>query len=462
MPKKGFDEQRKANILKAQMPKAQTGRAKKRNSGKPLIFGIIAVISGTLGASLALALASSPFRHSASALPNNSQNITTIIPTNLDRPVNILVLGVDSAGYNHIGSYTPVEALSGNSDTMLLIRILPKTHQVNVLSIPRDTRVEIPGFGPDKINAANVDGGVSLSAKTVSGMLRDIPIDRYIRVDTEGFTHLVDALGGVEINVPKPMDYVDRTQKLHIHFLTGRQVLNGKQLQEYVRFRHDELGDIGRVQRQQEIVKALLHKLIQPYNLGKLQQILQVFQQNIDSDLSLGEMFAIAQELKGIDRNHFNLVMLPGRFSQEKEYKSSYWIANNQATDLLLTRYFDAKIPTDASTSSLPTASSTTDKASKTMQIAVANATNHPELAEKVVRFLTSRGFNNVYMIDREINAILDSTQETQIIAQQGNPDFANLLKQEIGIGQVQVAATGDIYSDVTLVVREDMIAKFK
>jgi len=434
---------------------------KAKNLKKFFLYGIIVFISGISGASFALVLASSPFRHSATALPNSSKSITNIIPTQIDRPVNILVLGIDNSGHPHQGGFTPVEALSGNSDTMLLIRLLPKTHQVNVLSIPRDTRAEIAGVGADKINAANVYGGVPLAVSTVSQLLRDIPIDRYIRVDTEGFIHLVDALGGVEVNVPKAMNYVDRSQNLNIHFVAGKQTLNGQHLQEYVRFRHDALGDIGRVQRQQEVIQALMHKLIQPDTLGKVQQLLQIVQQNLDTDLSLGEMLAIYHVLTGVDRYHLNMVMLPGRFSQENEYDSSYWLENPQAADALLARYFDVSIPMEVA-KDIQQLPNQQGQGSKTIQLAIVNDTGRSDINEKAIRFFRNRGFRNVYITDHEIDLMLESTDKTQIIAQQGNPDMANLVKKEIGVGQVQVSATGDLYSDVTVIIRKDFATKLK
>ncbi|PZV15116.1 MAG: LytR family transcriptional regulator [Pseudanabaena sp.] len=439
----------------------QADQKKPKAARKLLVYLIIAFISGISGASFALVLASSPFRHTTAVLPNSSKSITTIIPTQIDRPVNILILGIDNSGHPHQAAFTLGEALSGNSDTMLLIRLLPKTHQVNILSLPRDTRAEIPGVGADKINAANVYGGMPLAASTVSQLLRNIPIDRYIRVDTEGFIHLVDALGGVEVNVPKAMKYVDRSQNLNINFVAGNQTLNGQHLQEYVRFRHDALGDIGRVQRQQEVLQALLHKLIQPDTFNKVQQLLQIVQQNLDTDLSLGEMLAIYHVLTGVDRYHLNMVMLPGRFSLNNEYDSSYWIENTQATDTVLTRYFDVSIPTEV-TQDDQQLTTQKSQASKTIQIALVNATGQSDINEKAIKFFRNRGFSNVYIADHEIDSMLESTGKTQIIAQQGNPDIANLVKKEIGVGQVQVEATGDLYSDVTVIIREDLATKFR
>ncbi len=416
-------------------------------------WGLLIFLGTTSGAALALVFKATPLKNRSTSLADAS-SLTSLVPTTLNRPVNILVLGIDNAGHAHPGVAPSAEALAGNSDTMLLVRIDPATHRVNILSIPRDTLVQLSGK-TDKINDANMQGGVTLAAQSVKQLLGGIPIDRYVRIDTESFVQVVDALGGVEVTVPKPMDYVDKSQHLSIHFLPGRQTLNGQHLQEYVRFRHDEWGDIGRVQRQQEVLKSLLKTLTQPATLGKLPQLLQVIQANVDSDLSIGDLLALSQVLKDVDLHHqINMVMLPGRFSRSDEYPLSYWISDPQATAAVLARYFDPSLPS-GSTNPQPIVATPPDQ----VAIAVENATSQPELADQMIALLKSRGFTNVYLTDHEIDA--NAAQDTtQIIAQRGNPDVAATVQQAIGSGQVQVAATGDLSSDVTVVIKPDFAAK--
>lgn len=409
------------------------------------IFAILFCLSG--GGALAFLMKATPFHHGHN--PKSLSN--SIIPTNLDQPVNILVLGIDNSGHPHSATnFSSKEALSGNSDTMLLVRLLPATHQINILSIPRDTLVQLPGIGNDKINDANMKGGAQLAVQTVSHLLNDIPIDRFVRVDTESFTQIVNALGGVEVNIPKPMKYVDETQHLYIHFQSGRQVLNGQQLQEYVRFREDALGDIGRIQRQQEVLKILLHKLWQPSTVGQLPQLIKAVHDNVDADLSVGEMLGIAQFLTSLDRQHVNMVMLPGRFSRQNEYALSYWIESPKTADPILVRYFGA--------SAKQVDTNNTDFSK--IWLAVANGTGKPGAAAKTVAWLRKHGFNKAYTTNREISSVTVPLAETQIIAQQGNPDAANAVKTALGLGQVQVVSTGDIGSEVTVVVGADLASQ--
>ncbi|MDR9893784.1 LCP family protein [Aetokthonos hydrillicola Thurmond2011] len=386
-----------------------------------------------------------------SRLPHSRGRLTGLIPTNLKDPVNILILGIDNSGHPHQGKFTPAEALAGNSDTMLLVRLEPDTHKINVLSIPRDTLIHLKGVGIDKINDANVRGGPKQAAEAVHDLLDGVGIDRYIRLDTEGFIHLVDALGGVEVTIPEKMDYVDHTQKLNIHFSPGRQRLNGQHLQEYIRFRHDRLGDIGRVQRQQQVLKEILHTLLQPASLGKIPQLLEVVKDNVDSDLSVNEMLGIAHTLMVSDRQHMHLVMLPGRFSRRSEYKLSYWIHDPKVTSSIVSRYFNINTTQELSKNS--------DLTEPSLKIAVANGTGVPRNGEIVVSFLRKHGFRNAYATN--INTITN-TQNTQIIAEHGNPDSANTVSSVLGTGEVQVASVGDILSDVTIVVGPDLVEKLR
>ncbi len=422
----------------------------------PFYLGMITLISIASGAFFSLLLNLTPLKnYAASHLPHSPASLTGFIPATLEHPVNILILGIDNSGHPHQGKFTPAEALAGNSDTLLLVRLLPDSHQINILSIPRDTLVHLPDIGIDKINDANVRGGPKMAAETVSQLLNGVTVDRYIRVDTEGFIHLVDALGGVEMNVPKKMDYIDHTQHLNIHFSPGRQKLNGQHLQEYVRFRHDALGDIGRVQRQQEVLREILRTALQPGTIAKVPQIMQVVKENVETDLSVEEILAIAQTVATNNRHQMHLIMLPGRFSSNKEYKRSYWISDPDATASIISRYFDVQTPSalDSEVNSV---------APQTLRIAVENATKQPEVEKTVVSILKKHGFRNVYVTHHEIDTGVDSGGRTQIIAQHGNPEAANAVSSTLGTGQVMVASVGDILSDVTVVIGADLANKLK
>ncbi len=311
-----------------------------------------------------------------------------------------------------------------------------------MLSIPRDTQVDSPELTIQKINQANADGGPALAARIVSSTLNDVPIDRYVRVTTDAFRELVDLVGGVEVFVPYPMRYVDKTQQLDISLDPGWQLLDGEQAEKFARYRHDKYGDIGRVQRQQVLLKALRQRLISPAILPRLPQLLRVMQKYVDTNVSLEEMLALANFGLKLDRADIQMVMLPGHFSDSRQY-SSYWILDRKGRDRVMRDFF-AVDGNDFARE--------TNRAEDNIRIAIQNASGEANMSRRVAQYLKTLGFNNIYIVkdwpDRE--------RQTQIIVQQGDIDAAKRLKDKLGLGNIESASTGDIESDITLRIGED------
>ncbi|WP_439566196.1 LCP family protein, partial [Gloeocapsopsis crepidinum] len=269
----------------------------------------IAMLSATAGALLAVSLSSTPLMQSQlspeeEAVFGRGDRIskTGLRLSELTRPVNILVLGVKVLSSDvddpdvrseDLGYHALVNSFEGLSDTMLLLRFDPEAEKLAVLSIPRDTRTEVEGLGTTKINTANAQGGPALSAKATSDLLNGVPIDRYIRINVQGVEKLVDALGGVTVYVPKDMKYQDDSQHLYINLKAGRHHLDGDQALQLLRFRYDEYGDIGRIQRQQMLMRALMEQALNPATLARVPQIMSVIQTNIDTNLTVEELMAL-------------------------------------------------------------------------------------------------------------------------------------------------------------------------
>lgn len=408
-------------------------------------FALITTISATLGATLALL---SPLQIG----PTTEQPGRSLVDLfrggfqyGISRPVNVLVMGIDQIPAVDQKS---VDQFSGRSDTMLLVRLDPEAQNVNVLSIPRDTQIEIPGVGVVKINQANVVGGPALTSEVVSRTLSDVSIDRYVRIDTSAFRELVDLLGGVEVFVPQRMFYEDQTQKLKIDLQPGWQTLNGAQAEQFARFRQDQHGDIGRVQRQQILLKAIQKRLINPLMLTKLPQAFSLVQKHLDTNLSVGEMLALAQfGLRLGDPDRLNMVLLPGRFSQPGEYNASYWIMDPDGVERVMRNYFQV----DSSESS-GLSEQEIDPTQQTLKIAIQNASSNPEAGQQMVRYLADQGFGNVYL-DGDWPDVQD---QTQVIAQRGDLDAARSLETALGVGKVRADSTGNLDSDLTIRVGQD------
>ncbi|WP_202925089.1 LCP family protein [Myxacorys almedinensis] len=419
---------------------------KRKSSARSLLWAITflatAGISATLGTTLAL-IAPIP----GAVAPSEGQKLfgdlwSSGFQYRVSRPVNILVMGIDGVPDAPVGSD---EMFAGRSDTLLVIHVDPTDRSVKLLSVPRDTQVEVPGIGITKINQANESGGPLLAREAVSQTLNGIEIDRYVRVSTDAFRELVNLLGGVQVYVPEPMQYTDNTQKLKIDLTQGWQTLNGDQAEQFARFRQDNYGDIGRVQRQQVLIKALREKLTSPLVVPRIPSLIGMMQKYIDTNLSVEEMLSLLNLGLKLDKDDFKMVMLPGRFSAPDEFKASYWIMDPQGRDRVVQ---DFLTPSSTRLSSeLP---------STDLKIAVQNASVEGEAADQVIRHLSSLGYTNVYLT-RDWS---EGQQKTQVIVQRGDVQAAKALQSALGFGTIEASSTGDLDSDLTIRVGDDWLTQ--
>jgi len=213
--------------------------------------------------------------------------------------VNILIVGCDEIE-NH-----------GRADTIVFLSISPKTKDVLILSIPRDTRVEIPGRGMDKINHAYAFGGERLISKTVTSFL-NLPIHFYAVADFNGFVNIIDELGGVEIDIEKEMHYVDKAGGVEINLYPGKQILDGGKALQYIRFRHDKLGDLGRIKRQQKLALAVIEKMMNFDSITKIPQISEEMKGYIETDIKVQDAIALANLFKGINQEKYKVETVQG------------------------------------------------------------------------------------------------------------------------------------------------------
>ncbi len=409
-----------------------------------VMLTVAAVASATLGLAGAMLI---PLPTGLASNQKEGRSLESLWKTGFQyqvaRPVNILVMGLDRVLDAPEGSKKIFE---GRSDTMLLLRVDPADDTVKLLSIPRDTQVEIPGVGVTKINDANVRGGPQLAATAVSRMLNGVQVDRYVRISTDAFRELVDLLGGVEVYVPRDMVYEDKTQKLKINLKKGQQILSGDQAEQFARFRHDDLGDIGRVQRQQILLKALLRQITSPMVIPRLPSLVASMQKYIDTNLTMEEMLALVGAGRKLSQGNFKMVMLPGRFSSPTEYAASYWIMDPVGRDRVMQQYFDVE-PVDITAADQRSASS--------LRIAIQNASSNPDAAYQMRQHLAKLGFYNLFIAPEWA----DRQRQTQIVVQQGDLNGAEELQQLLGLGSIEAASTGDLESDLTVRVGDDWVA---
>lgn len=248
--------------------------------------------------------------------------------------VNVLVLGIDGG-----------DGELGRTDTMILASVDPASGKVSLLSIPRDTRVQIPGRrGYDKINAAHAYGGPRLAMATVSQFL-DVPVKYYVKLDFEGFKRIVDILGGVEIDVERRMKYDDYAQNLHINLYPGLQRLDGESALGYVRFRADGLGDIslvdpaqgeygGRIRRQQKFIHALAQEVLQASTIVKVPALSLQLWDCVSTNLPFTQMMSLGLAMRDFDSESIVTALIPG--VGDKVGGVSYWVPNLDATQAMV------------------------------------------------------------------------------------------------------------------------------
>ncbi len=444
--------------------KSATAKAVKRPANRGRVNWItlgltgVGLIAASAGAMLAVSLSSTPLMQrkltTAEASVFDKGEISRTgnlkLPA-LTRPVNILVMGtkVLSSDLDTVppelaaqGYHSLINSFEGLTDTMLLIRFNPEDKQISILSIPRDTRTEIPGIGVGKINRANAEGGPALAADATSELLGGVGIDRYVTLNVQGVEALVNALGGVTVHVPKDMKYQDDSQHLYINLKAGRQRLNGDQVLQLLRFRYDEYGDIGRIQRQQMVMRALMEQALNPATITRLPQILSVIQSHLDTNLSVEELVALVGFGTTVNRSNTQMLMLPGEFSNPEEFDASYWLPSYRQIDDIVAQHFNFGTVSNS------------DTRPENVRITIQDGTEQPAMAQNMRLRLREAGYADTG-IGQSWNERLSVTR---IVAQQGDSRKANAVRDALGFGEVRIETTGDLASDVTIQLGKDAL----
>jgi LCP family protein required for cell wall assembly len=173
--------------------------------------------------------------------------------------------------------------VSTNTDVMMTVQL--NDGRTQLTQVPRDTYIDSPRYGVMKANALYSSGGPAMVKQELSKLLK-AKVDRYLVVNLHAVQRLADALGGVEVDVPKRLYYVDNSQGLYIDLYPGRQLLKGQELEGFLRFRHDELGDIGRMERQKLVLAEVFHKLANPAMVTRLPELMRIAGSDVRTDLS--------------------------------------------------------------------------------------------------------------------------------------------------------------------------------
>ncbi len=295
-----------------------------------LILVVVFILSGMVGAFFANALVDNK--------PDYNEDDKKGMLVAKDK-ATVMIMGVDERADD-----------VGRSDTLMIATLDPDKNQAALLSVPRDTRVKIKGHGFDKINAAYAYGGRKLTQETIESLL-NTHIDHYIKINVHGFTKIIDALGGIDIDVEKRMYYEDPWDDdggLYIDLQPGMQHMDGKTAITYVRYR-DEEGDIGRIKRQQNFMKAVMDKLVSPTIIPKLPAIVSAVSDSVETDMSVSEILSFLGTLQDAKDNGLKSEMLPGKPVYIEGI--SYWVPDISKTRQILANTLGIKINQSITTS---------------------------------------------------------------------------------------------------------------
>lgn len=343
------------------------------------------------------------------------------------------------------------------SDTLMVAYVDPPKKHIAIVSIPRDSRVEIPGHGKNKINSAVEIGGAKLTVETVK-LLTGLPISHYLEVDFNGFRDIVNAIGGVTVDVPQSIS--DSKAANHVpgaNFVKkGVQKLDGDHALTFVRSRKFADGDFTRIKDQQIFIKALAKQTFQPGNILNIPAIVQAIERNVVTDLTIQQIVSLAEDFKGMDSGAVEGVMLPG-FPKYID-GVAYVILDKDKIDVLVKRIQAGEPLVPAAPPSGTTSGTVTPKPSN-ITVDVRNGAGQAALGAEVSGILKKAG----YHITAVGNAARPIYDHTLIVfkTDEGAPK-AQMIDTTLGFGTVVQTKTLYTFSThILVIVGKDWRKKF-
>lgn len=346
------------------------------------------------------------------------------------------------------------------TDFIMLARYNPKTGRINAMSIPRDTK--IIGSVDGKINSAYATKkrDINFLAEKVKD-LTGISVDNYVLLDTGAVRKMVDAIGGIPMDVPFDMKYDDNEQDLHIDLKKGYQVLDGKKAEQFIRFRKNNdgsgypLGDVQRIETQQKFIKSAVSEVLKPATLLKLGDLIKLGLESVKTDITFGEILGYIDDVKKFDTSKLRIETLPG----EGLYigNVSYFVHDVEETKKLVDELFinddviEDETTNDDVAVTTSTSNSTVEKKKSEIKVEVLNGTTRNGLANSVATKLKEEGYN-VTKIGNNGNT--DSIKTT--IINNTNNEYAKEIKNFLGKGKLKEEFDSNAKVDVTVILGSD------
>jgi polyisoprenyl-teichoic acid--peptidoglycan teichoic acid transferase len=239
------------------------------------------------------------------------------------------------------------------------------------------------------------------------------------------------------------MKYQDDSQHFYVNLKAGKQHLDGKKLIGYIRFRKDANGDIGRMQRQQTVMRAMIEQWVNPINVARIPELMSIVRSHVDTNLNVEEIIALGGFASGPAKGKMQTLMLPGDYNGDGKHSVSYWLADEMGIKNMMARYFD-----HGQVDELPSNP-------ESLRIKIQDTTHFPDATQRFLNSMAKKGYQNVHL-DKDPKALKEDLATTQIIVQRGSAASGEAIREKLGFGTVEVNTSGDIYSDITIKLGRD------
>lgn len=369
---------------------------------------------------------------------NTGKDKINPIAVKKDEPVNILLMGVDIGTPGSTAKNDPKR-----TDTIILLNYNPKINELNMVSIPRDTLIEISGKRR-KINESHAIGGVAYLIDAVQKLL-DVQVNYYGKVDYAGFRKIIDTLGGVEMKISSNMDYDDDSQDLHIHFKKGDVVkLDGEKAEEFFRWRKNNDGtglsdgDLGRIENQHEFISKVVDKFKSPAIITKIPSILSTVPNYIETNMSVEEMIKLGTTFGKLDKSSIKASTLKG----DTDYIDgiSYFIYDQNKNVELLSK-LNTKTEMVSNNNIIKR---------ENIKVQVLNGTVKQGLAAKYAESISKKGYSNTTTGNGQ------KSKKSKVTVYGMQPEAEKIIKNEFGIDNIEIMPTNEQNFDIIVLLGED------
>lgn len=348
--------------------------------------------------------------------------------------INILIMGVDIGGIESDNE-------PKRTDTILLMNYNPKNKKINIISIPRDTRVVIHNNW-QKINNAHAINGVSGLINSVEDLLK-VNINYYAKLNYEGFRTLIDNVGGIDMEISQNMYYDDASQNLYINFKKGELVhLNGKKAEEFFRWRKNNDGtglidgDLGRIKNQHLFIEKFIEKLKKPSTLPRIPIMLSTLPKYVETNMGPSDIVKYAYDFLRVEKSNMQIMTLKG----EPKYigRVSYFIYDENANRDIVS-VFRGQASENAY-----------DTDTKDIKVKILNGTNTNGLAATIGNKMRQKGFSRVSVGNTK------KAKESKIIVNGVDKKTLNGISKELNIKNVERSSLADKGKYIKVIIGED------